>query len=136
MKKLFTLLLFTAAVSMAYAQQPASNNNTDDDVIFSVVENEPEYPGGEKALYNYIIKTVKYPKSALDKGIEGTVIVEFVVEKDGSLSHIKVLRGVHPALDSEAVSIVRQMPKWEPGKQRGKSVRSVYRVPIEFKLAE
>ena len=86
MKKLFTLLLFTAAVSMAYAQQPASNNNTDDDVIFSVVENEPEYPGGEKALYNYIIKNVKYPKSALEKGIEGTVIVEFVVEKNGKIS--------------------------------------------------
>ena len=134
MKKLFTLLLFTAAVSMAYAQQPASNNNTDDDVIFSVVENEPEYPGGEKALYNYIIKNVKYPKSALDKGIEGTVIVEFVVEKNGKISNVKAVKSVSPELDAEAIRVVSKMPKWKPGVQRGEKVRSRWRLPINFQL--
>ena len=75
MKKFFTLLLFTAAVSMAYAQQPVSNNNTDDDVIFSVVENEPEYPGGEEAMYKFLSDNLVYPKAAREKGIQGKVIV-------------------------------------------------------------
>ncbi len=134
MKKLFTLLLFTAAVSMAYAQQPASNNNTDDDVIFSVVENEPEYPGGEKALYNYIIKNVKYPKSTLDKGIEGTVIVEFVVEKNGKISNVKAVKSVSPELDAEAIRVISKMPKWKPGVLRGEKVSTRWRLPINFQL--
>ena len=118
MKKLFTLLLFTAAFSMAYAQQPASNNNANDDEIFSIVENEPEYPGGEEALYKFISKNIVYPKSAREKGIQGTVLVEFVVEKDGKLSNIKVIRSADPALDAEAVRVISKMPKWKPGTQR------------------
>ena len=134
MKKLFTLLLFTAAFSMAYAQQPASNNTTDDDVIFSIVENEPEYPGGDEALYKFIGKNIVYPKSAREKGIQGTVIVEFVIEKDGKLSNIKVVRSADPALDAEAVRVISKMPKWKPGTQRGKKVRSTFRLPINFQL--
>ena len=130
------------STDVASTHNPDSIDNTeelDNDILFGIIdETEPCFPGGIDALYKFIKdQVVVYPK-LLEAGadIEGTVYVEFVVEKDGNLSHIKVLRGVHPALDSEAVSIVRQMPKWEPGKQRGKSVRTVYRVPIEFKLAE
>ena len=134
MKKLFTLLLFTAAFSLAYAQQPASNNNANDDEIFSIVENEPEYPGGDEALYKFISKNIVYPKSAREKGIQGTVLVEFVVEKDGKLSNIKVIRSADPALDAEAVRVISKMPKWKPGTQRGKKVRSTFRLPINFQL--
>ena len=133
MKKLFTLLLFTAAFSLAYAQQPASNNNANDDEIFSIVENEPEYPGGDEALYKFISKNIVYPKSAREKGIQGTVLVEFVVEKDGKLSNIKVIRSADPALDAEAVRVISKMPKWKPGTQRGKKVRSTFRLPISEK---
>ena len=134
MNKLFTLLLFTAAFSLAYAQQPASNNNANDDEIFSIVENEPEYPGGDEALYKFISKNIVYPKSAREKGIQGTVLVEFVVEKDGKLSNIKVIRSADPALDAEAVRVISKMPKWKPGTQRGKKVRSTFRLPINFQL--
>ena len=134
MKKLFTLLLFTAAFSLAYAQQPASNNNANDDEIFSIVENEPEYPGGDEALYKFISKNIVYPKSAREKGIQGTVLVEFVVEKDGKLSNIKVIRSADPALEAEAVRVISKMPKWKPGTQRGKKVRSTFRLPINFQL--
>ena len=134
MKKLFALMLFTTAVSLACAQQPVSSNNADNDIIFSVVENEPEYPGGEDAMYKFLTKNLQYPKTAIEKNIEGIVIVEFVVEKDGKLSNIKVIRSVSPELDSEAVRVISKMPKWKPGTQRGKKVRSTFRLPINFQM--
>lgn len=134
MKKFFTLLLFTAAVSMAYAQQPASNNNTDDDVVFSVVEQEPEYPGGEEAMYKFLSDNLVYPKAAREKGIQGKVIVEFVVEKNGKISNVKAVKCVSPELDAEAVRVISKMPKWKPGVLRGEKVRSTFRLPINFQL--
>ena len=134
MKKFFTLLLFTAAVSMAYAQQPVSNNNTDDDVIFSVVENEPEYPGGEEAMYKFLSDNLVYPKAAREKGIQGKVIVEFVVEKNGKISNVKAVKSISPELDAEAIRVVSKMQKWKPGVQRGEKVRSRWRLPINFQL--
>ena len=134
MKKFFTLLLFTAAVSMAYAQQPVSNNNTDDDVVFSVVEQEPEYPGGEEAMYKFLSDNLVYPKAAREKGIQGKVIVEFVVEKNGKISNVKAVKCVSPELDAEAVRVISKMPKWKPGVLRGEKVRSTFRLPINFQL--
>ena len=134
MKKFFTLLLFTAAVSMAYAQQPVSNNNTDDDVVFSVVEQEPEYPGGEEAMYKFLSDNLVYPKAAREKGIQGKVIVEFVVEKNGKISKVKAVKSVSPELDAEAISVISKMPKWKPGVLRGEKVRSTFRLPINFQL--
>ena len=102
--------------------------------IFTFVEEYPEFPGGEKALYEYIKNNVNYSELAIKTNIEGTVYVEFVVEKDGSISDVKVLRGIGGGCDEEAVRVVKSMPKWKPGKQRGQPVRVYYTLPIDFKL--
>ena len=134
MKKLFALLLLTMAVPFANAQQPVSNNDENNEAIFSVVENEPEFPGGVEALYKFISKNVVYPKKALKNGIEGKVVVEFVIEANGSVTNVKVFKSVNPDLDKEAVRVVSMMPKWKPGSQGGKNVRSRFRIPINFQL--
>lgn len=103
--------------------------------IFTVVEDMPSFPGGKKALYAYLGDNIKYPDVAKKEGIQGTVYVTYVIEKDGSISHAKVLRGVHESLDKEAVRVIKTMPKWEPGKQRGKAVRVQYTLPIKYTLA-
>lgn len=94
----------------------------------------PQYPGGYEALITYLIHHVKYPPEAFKKKIEGKVIVTFVVEKDGSITNVKVKSAVHPALDAEAVRVVKSMPKWKPGTENGKAVRVNYVLPITFKL--
>jgi TonB family protein len=106
----------------------------DDDPVFTVVEEMPKYPGGNKALYAFMGENIKYPQDAKEKGIQGTVYVSFVIEKDGSVSHVKILRGVSKSLDSEAMRVVKTMPNWEPGTQRGKAVRVQYNLPIKFTL--
>lgn len=102
--------------------------------IFTVVEKEPEFPGGEEALYEYIGKNIVYPRQAREAGIEGVVVVEFVVEPSGKLSNVVARRKVAPALDEEAVRVVKTLPAWSPGKQRGKAVRTLFRLPINFQL--
>ena len=102
--------------------------------IFTFVEEYPEFPGGDKALREYILNTIKYPEVARTSGITGTVYVQFVVEKDGSISDVKVVRGIGGGCDEEAVRVVKSMPRWKPGKQRGQPVRVYFTLPIEFKL--
>lgn len=102
--------------------------------IFKTVEQMPSYPGGNGALMQWLAKNMTYPAVAAENGIQGRVIVGFVVERDGSVTDVKVLRGVDPALDNEAVSVVKRMPKWIPGKQNGQAVRVSYNVPVTFKL--
>ena len=102
--------------------------------IYVVVEEEPAFPGGEEALYKFIHENVVYPSAAKNAGIEGTVVVEFVVEPNGKLSHVTAKRKVAPSLDDEAVRVVKMLPAWSPGKQRGKAVRSIFRIPINFQL--
>lgn len=102
--------------------------------IFTIVEDMPEFPGGVQALYKYLGENVKYPQAAKANGISGKVFVNFTVEKDGSITSVKVIRGVHELLDKEAVRVVKSFPKWKPGKQRGKSVRVSYNIPISFVL--
>ena len=102
--------------------------------IFTFVEEYPEFPGGDKALREYILNNIKYPEVARTSGITGTVYVQFVVEKDGSISDVKVVRGIGGGCDEEAVRVVKSMPKWKPGKQRGQPVRVYFTLPIEFKL--
>ena len=104
--------------------------------IFTVVEEMPEYPGGMKAMYAYLGENIKYPQEAKNKGISGTVFITYVVEKDGSVSNVKVLRGVKEDLDKEAIRVVSMMPKWKPGKQKGIPVRVQYNLPIKFSLEE
>jgi TonB family protein len=98
------------------------------------VEELPEFVGGMDSLYSFLHKTLRYPANAKEKGISGQVFVEFVVEKDGSVSNVKVLKGADPELDAEAIRVVKMMPKWKPGKHEGKPVRCFYNLPIRFTI--
>ena len=102
--------------------------------IINAVENMPEYPGGFDAMFDFINANLVYPQEAIDAGIEGRVFVGFVVEKDGSVSSIKLLRGIGYGCDEAAMDVVRKMPKWKPATQRGKPVRVQYQIPLNFKL--
>ena len=107
----------------------AQNND-----VYSIVEEMPEYPGGMDKLVEYLSQNIKYPQQAIEKGIEGKVFVSFIVEKDGSVSNVQVQRSLGGGCDEEAVRVVKAMPKWKPGKQRGKTVRVSYTLPVNFKL--
>lgn len=102
--------------------------------IFKIVEEMPAFPGGEAKLMEYVAKNVKYPQIARETGVQGRVYVNFVVEPDGSVSNVSVLRGIGGGCDEEAIRVVKNMPKWKPGKQRGKAVRVSYMLPVNFKL--
>ena len=102
--------------------------------IFKIVEEMPSFPGGEAKLMEYVAKNVKYPQIARETGIQGRVFVNFVVEPDGSVSNVTVLRGIGGGCDEEAMRVVKNMPKWKPGKQRGKPVRVQYMLPVNFRL--
>lgn len=102
--------------------------------IFTVVEEMPEFPGGTKALLDYLSQHIKYPTIAQNNGIQGRVVVSFIVSKEGSISDVQVMRGVNPALDQEAVRVVKAMPKWKPGKQKGVAVNVKYVLPVAFRL--
>ena len=102
--------------------------------VYQIVEQMPEFPNGQEALMLYIAKQVKYPAEAKKAGAYGRVFIGFIVEPDGSLSDFKVLRGIGFGCDEEALRVVKSMPKWQPGMQRGKAVRVKYLVPVNFKL--
>ena len=102
--------------------------------VFDVVEQMPSYPGGMGALMSWLSQNIKYPTVAAENGISGRVIVQFVVERDGSITDVRVARGVDPYLDKEATRVVKMMPHWIPGKQNGAPVRVKYTVPVVFKL--
>jgi len=102
--------------------------------IFTVVENDPEFPGGMEALYKYLAQNIKYPQLARDNNITGRVYVTFVVERDGSITGCRVLRDIGGGCGQEAIRVVKSMPKWTPGKQRGKAVRVQFNLPVNFNL--
>jgi len=102
--------------------------------VFDVVEEMPQFPGGPSALFEYLSKNIKYPVVAEENGVQGRVIVTFVVERDGSITDVKVVKSVDPSLDKEATRVVKSMPHWIPGKQNGSAVRVKYTVPVTFKL--
>lgn len=102
--------------------------------IFTVVEQMPMYPGGDAALMGYLRDNIKYPTVAAENGVQGRVVVGFVVERDGSITDVNILRGVDPSLDREAMRVVKSMPRWNPGKQNGSAVRVKYQVPVSFRL--
>jgi len=112
----------------------AEEEEENDSQVFFIVEDMPEFPGGELALRKYIANSIKYPVIAQENGIQGKVYVTFVVDKDGSVSDARIARGVDPSIDKEALRVVNSLPKWKPGKQRGKTVRVSYTVPINFVL--
>ena len=104
--------------------------------VYMIVEQMPEFPGGEAELIHYISKNIHYPQAAKEKGIQGRVFVGFVIEKDGSVSNVRNLRSVDSELDAEAMRVVESMPKWKPGMHNGEFVRVSYQIPIHFKLED
>ncbi|MBQ6208332.1 MAG: M56 family metallopeptidase [Prevotella sp.] len=108
--------------------------DTPSDGYFDVVEQMPSFPGGNEELMKFLQTTVKYPEEATDKGIQGRVLVQFIVKSDGTVSDAKVVREVHPLLDAEALRVVKSMPKWKPGMQSGKAVNVKYVIPVTFRL--
>ena len=100
----------------------------------AMVEQKPEFNGGEAAMYKWLSENIVYPSAASEQGVQGRVVVEFVVGKDGSITNVRVLRPRHPALDKEAVRVVKAMPKWIPGRNNGQPVKVTYTLPVTFKL--
>ena len=111
-----------------------SDESKSTDEVFVVVEKQPEFPGGVSKLMTYLSDNISYPKEAIEKNIQGRVTCDFIVEKDGSISNVKVVRGIDTYLDKEAVRVIESMPNWNPGKQRGQAVRVRYTLPVVFKL--
>ena len=102
--------------------------------IFTVVDQMPEYPGGEEALMQYLADNIKYPVQAVEEGIEGQVFVSFIIQPAGNVDHVKVLKGIGGGCDEEAIRVVSEMPNWKPGYEKGVAVMVEYNVPISFKL--
>lgn len=132
---LVTVMLSAMSVSVAMADDPATKQ------VEEVVEEElwveearPQFPGGDLALMEWIKQNKVYPQEAIAKGIEGRVIVKFTVEEDGTITNGKILRGIDPLLDNEALRLVSIMPKWSPGRFAGKDTRFTYNLPLLFKL--
>lgn len=128
MKKLFLIVFFMAFVSVnAYSQ-----SKEQDDAVYQVVSDQPQFPGGMQAMMKFISENRKYPAEAKAKDIHGKVIVAFVVERDGSLSNVKIRRGIGYGCDEEAIRLIKSMPKWTPGKNGGKAVRVSFMLPVTF----
>ena len=129
-----TDVVFDMPLEEAMKAEKQKKETPQEKVIFQVVEQMPEFPGGMQKAMEFLGKNIKYPVAAQEAKIEGRVIVQFVVERDGSVSDVKVMRGVNPELDAEAIRVVSMMPKWIPGKQRGKAVAVKYTMPMMFRL--
>ena len=122
-------------VEIKYVPVAVEEEEPEEQTIFEIVEEAPEFiNGGMAGLMQYLSKNIKYPTIAQENGTQGRVVVQFVVNRDGSIVDAKVLRGVDPYLDKEALRVINSMPKWKPGKQRGKPVRCRYTVPVMFRL--
>ena len=123
-----------AAVEVKYTPVEVEEEEVEEQQIFQVVEEMPEFPGGMAECMKFLGKNIKYPTISQENGVQGRVIVQFVVNRDGSIVDPVVVRGVDPYLDKEALRVIASMPKWKPGKQRGKEVRVKYTVPVTFRL--
>ena len=123
-----------AAVEVKYTPVEVEEEEVEEQQIFQVVEEMPEFPGGMGECMKYLASKIKYPTISQENGVQGRVIVQFVVNRDGSIVDPVVVRGVDPYLDKEALRVISTMPKWKPGKQRGKAVRVKYTVPVMFRL--
>ena len=122
------------AVEVKYTPVEVEEEEVEEQQIFQVVEEMPEFPGGMGECMKFLGKNIKYPTISQENGVQGRVIVQFVVNRDGSIVDPVVVRGVDPYLDKEALRVISMMPKWKPGKQRGKAVRVKYTVPVMFRL--
>ena len=127
---------FQREPSQIRRQNPVNLNrqSSDNSKVFDVVEEMPQYPGGPSALFEYLSQNIKYPSVAEENRVQGHVLVTFVVERDGTITDVRVVKSVDPSLDKEAQRVVNSMPRWIPGKQNGSPVRVKYTVPVTFKL--
>ncbi len=132
---LFVLISF-CTLSHAQTEKADSSKNKIEDIttIYQVVQQMPGFPGGDAALIKFLNESVKYPKYAIKNGIQGKVFCTLVIDTDGSIKNVEVVKSVHPLLDKEAVRVIESMPKWTPGYDRGKAVRVKYTLPINFRL--
>ncbi len=103
--------------------------------VYNLVDDQPAFPGGGNAFMKYLAKNVKYPHTDIDNNVQGRVVAQFVVEKDGSLTEIKAVRAPSKAMADEAIRVLKKSPKWKPGKVNGKAVRALYTVPVSFTLS-
>jgi len=147
MRKIISLVLFSLMIfaqinvtnaqekkdSVLFIKNPVDVITTND--VFTVVENPPSYPGGDEARVEFLVNNIIYPDSAKMQNIHGTIYISFIIEKNGSISNIKVLRGIGGGCDEEAVRVVKLMPNWIPGTQRGKPVRVQFNMPFKFTLS-
>jgi len=131
--KFTTIIVLIISFSSAIAQTTDSTKNQD---IFITVETMPEYPGGEQTRLSFLANNIRYPKEEMAIGIQGTVYVQFVIEKDGSISNTKILRGVSSNIDKEVIRVVKLMPNWKPGTQKGEAVRAQFNMPVRFILQD
>jgi protein TonB len=106
----------------------------EEEPVFQAVEQMPTFPGGTEEMMKYLSKNTQYPQTAAENGIQGTVFVQFVVDKNGRITDVKVIRGVDPELDKEAIRVAKSMPSWLPGKQNGEAVRVAFTMPVKFVL--
>ncbi len=123
-----------AAVEVKYTPVEVEEEEVEEEQIFTIVEEAASFPGGIGECMKWLGKNIKYPTISQENGVQGRVIVQFVVNRDGTIVDAKVVRGVDPYLDKEALRVVNMMPKWTPGKQRGKAVRCQFTLPVQFRL--
>jgi len=133
MKKLVLMSLMAVfCLTTVSAQKTVVSQKNEE--VFDVVEQMPEYPGGMQALFEFMSQNIKYPADAQKQKVEGRVLAKFIVETDGSISNIEVVKQAFPSLDAEAVRVIQAMPKWKPGRQKGQAVRVKFVLPINFSL--
>ena len=124
----------TVATDDKKAKTEAPEKTNNDKVVFQVVEQMPQFPGGDNGLFKYLAESIRYPVDAQESGIQGRVICQFIIDENGQVNDVKVVRSVDASLDAEAIRVIKAMPKWTPGQQRGKSVSVQYTLPINFRL--
>jgi len=129
--KMFFAIVFLLSTVLCQAQKKENKSN---DGVFFIVEEMPEYPGGDEALRNDLAANIKYPDEAKKAGIQGKVYVTFVVDEQGNVTKAKIARGVDPSLDKESLRVVNGLKTWKPGKEKGKAVKVAYTIPINYAL--
>ena len=135
MKRLIMMsLMAICCLTTVLAQKTVVSQKDQKEDPFNVVEDMPAFPGGMEAMIQFISSNIKYPADAKKQKVDGRVLVNFVVEKDGSITEVKVIKPAFPSLDAEAIRVVKAMPKWKPGYQRGQAVRVQFTMPINFSL--
>ena len=132
--RLLTAMSVLAILLMVNTNAMAQSKKIANDKVLEKAEVMPQFPGGDQAMMKFVSENVQYPEEAKEKEISGRVMVGFIVEKDGSISDVKVVKGIGGGCDEEAVRVVKAMPKWKPGKEKGKPVRVSYMMPFTFKL--